>query len=160
MTTRSITCALALLLTFASRPILAEHEGPEAHGKGNTKTVVLDGNDVRPADLEMAHGDVISFVNYSTNAIQLTFVEPKDLENKVRCGLVRDAKAKGTPAAPWALFQWQDGKLVANVPPGQFASVCAFAPGHYAFTAEAIGHKAGATAAGTVLAAKGQIDVQ
>ena len=146
--------------TFASRPVLAEHEGPEAHAKGTTKTVVLDGNDVRPADLEMAHGDVIAFVNYSTQPIQLTFIEPKDLSSKIRCGLVRERQGEGRTRRPVGALPVAGRQALANVPPGQFASVCAFAPGHYAFTAETVGHKVSATAGGTVLAAKGQIEVR
>src|SRR5258705_5819838 len=139
MTTASIRLSLALALMLAAAPALAEHEGPEAHSHGATKTITLDGQDVRPATTEMSHGDVISFVNYSTNPVQVTFIEPKDLEKHIHCGLVRDPKDKGTPPAPWALFTWTDGKLVGNVPPGQFASVCSLDPGSYAFTAEKIG---------------------
>lgn len=155
MTTRYIPFSLALLLTFAHGPALAEHEGPEAHSHAATHTITLDHSDVRPSSTEIAHGDVVSFLNYSTKPIHLTFTEPKDLETKIRCGLVRDAKAKGTPAAPWALFTWTDGKLVADVPPGQFASVCAFAPGQYSFTAETAGYKDSGT-----LPAKGNIEVK
>ena len=156
MTTRYTHFSLAVLLTLTSGPVFAEHEGPDAHAHHKTQTITLDTRDVRPASTTMEHGDVLSFVNYSTNPMRVTFTEPKDLEAKIRCGLVRDAKAKGTPAAPWALFVWNDGKLVANVPPGQFASVCALAPGQYAFTSETVGQQRPSG----VLPAKGQIEVK
>jgi hypothetical protein len=157
MTTRSIRFFVPLLLAVSSGPIFGEQEAPEAHAHGATRTVVLEGSDVRPASLAMKSGDVISFINYSTSPIRLAFTEPKAMADKIRCGLVRDAKTKGAPSAPWALFTWTDGTLTANVPPGQFASVCSFAPGHYAYTAQKVG---GAGDASGVLAAKGQIDVQ
>jgi len=156
MTTRYTHFSLAVLLTLTSGPVFAEHEGPDAHAHHKTQTITLDTRDVRPASTTMEHGDVLSFVNYSTNPMRVTFTEPKDLEAKIRCGLVRDAKAKGTPAAPWALFVWNDGKLVANVPPGQFASVCALAPGQYAVTSETVGQQPQSG----VLPAKGQIEVK
>src|SRR5258706_12648 len=158
MTTAPIRLLLALALALAATPVLAEHEGPDAHAHGATKTIPLDGHDVRPATTEMGHGDVISFVNYSTHPVQVTFIEPQDLEKRIRCGLVRDAKDNGTPAAPWALFTWTDGKLVGNVPPGQFASVCSLEPGSYAFTAEIIGQRgAGGGERGGIVPTKGQI---
>jgi hypothetical protein len=156
MTTSTTRSALALLVALSASPVLADHEGPDAHAKGTTQTIVLDGADIRPASTKLAHGDIVSFVNYSTSPIMVTFTD-KDLEQRVRCGLVHGKDAK--PTAPWALFTWQDGKLAANVPPGQFASVCSFAPGTYAFTTEAIGHQARNPATG-VLPSKGTIEVQ
>ena len=158
MITRSIRLLLTLLLASWPVPVFAD-ESPGAHAHGATKTVVLEDDDVRPASLEMRQGDVISFINYATSPIHVEFTEPKGIADKIRCGLVRDAKAKGSPAAPWALFTWgPDGKLAADVPPGQFASMCSFAPGHYAYTTEQIGHSGGDDSG--VLPAKGQIDVK
>ena len=48
--------------------------------------------------------------------------------------------------------------VTLDVPPGQFASVCSLAAGHYAFTANGIGNDPG-TQSG-VLPSKGQIDVK
>jgi hypothetical protein len=155
MTTSCIRLLLALLVASVAAPALAESEAPDAHAKGTTQTITLDGHDIRPSATTMAHADVVSFVNYSTHPVQVTFIEPSDLEKKIRCGLVHGEKA--APAAPWALFTWKDGKLVGNVPPGQFASVCSLEPGRYAFTAEIIGQRA---REGSVLANKGTIEVK
>lgn len=153
---------LALALSLLVAPLaLAEHEGPDAHAHGATKTITLDNQDVRPATTQMEHGDVISFVNYSTHAMRVTFTDPKDLEQHIRCGLVRDAKAKGTPSAPWALFTWESDKLVGNLPPGQFASVCSLDPGSYSFTTEVVGADAARSGdRASVLPAKGNIEVK
>jgi hypothetical protein len=159
MTTRHLALALTILAGLAIGPALSESPGPigHSHDTGVKHTVVLDGDDVRPASLEMKHDDTVSFVNQSTDPVKLTFVEPKDLEAKIRCGLVR-GKDKIADAPAWALFTWQDGKLVANVPPGQFASLCSLAAGSYAFTAEKIGQSAPASGS-AVLPKKGQITV-
>ena len=137
--------------TDAARPV-GEPDRPVFLGVdgGGTKTAFA---------LVDAHGDVLAFENRSTHAMHVEFTEPKDLIDKIRCGAVRDAKDKGTPTAPWALFTWDGGKLSANVPPGQFASVCSLAAGHYAFTANGIGNDPGGKQSG-VLPAKGQIDVK
>ena len=160
MTTSPIRLFLALLLALASRPALAEHEGPDAHSHGATQTITLDGNDIRPSNTTINHGDIISFVNYSTHPVQVTFTEPADLEQKIRCGLVHGAKTKDAPSAPWALFTWTDGKLVGNVPPGRFASVCSLEPGTYSFTAQIVGQSTRAADHASILASKGQIEVK
>ena len=139
MTRSPFRLTLALLVALGAAPALAEHEAADAHAKGTTQTIILDGTDVRPSTTTMSHTDVISFLNYSTHPVQVTFTEPADLEKKIRCGLVH-GKEKGAPAAPWALFTWQDGKLVGNVPPGRFASVCSLEPGTYTFVATIVGH--------------------
>ena len=149
---------LALLLALASAPALAEHEGPGAHAHGPKKTITLDNDDIRPSSLEMNHGDVLAFENRSTQPMRVQFTDPKDLIDKIRCGAIRSAKDKGTPSAPWALFMWNDGGLSADVPPGQFASVCSLAAGHYAFTAKKIGNDPGSQSG--VLPSKGTIDVK
>ena len=138
MTTTLLRLALAALLTLAIAPAYAEHEGPEGHAHGASQTIVIDGKDVRPSITTMSHDEVASFLNYSTNPVRITFTDA-GMEKRIRCGLVH-AKGKA-PSAPWALFTWDDGKLVGNVPPGQFASVCSFEPGSYSFTAQVIGHQ-------------------
>ena len=149
---------LALLLALMSAPALAEHEGPGSHAHGPKKTIVLDNDDIRPSSLQMDHADIVTFENQSTQPMRVVFTDPKDLIDKVRCSAIRNAKDSGTPSAPWALFVWNDGKLSADVPPGQFASVCSLAAGHYAFTATGIGNDPG-TQSG-VLPSKGQIHVK
>src|SRR5262249_52631573 len=103
--------------------------------------------------------DILAFVNYSTHPVEVTFTEPSDLEKKIRCGLVHGTE-KNAPSAPWALFTWKDGKLVGTLPPGKFASVCSLEPGSYAYTATIIGLGQRARDPGSVLPAKGQIEVK
>jgi hypothetical protein len=159
MTTSSLRLALALLVAVGVGSAVAENEDLDAHARANTRTVTLDGIDVRPSNITMDHGDVVSFLNYSARPIRVTFTEPSDLMNKIRCGLVH-GQEKDSPSAPWAIFTWQDGKLVGNVPPGQFASVCSLAPGTYTFTTEMVGQRTRDAAGAGVLPPKGRIEVK
>jgi hypothetical protein len=96
-------CWIALLLAFGPRAVLAEPEGPADHAKHSSRTITLDGNDVRPSQTRMEHSDVLMFVNYSAHPVRVTFTEPADLKNHIRCSAVRGAE-KDAPSAPWALF--------------------------------------------------------
>ena len=156
---RTRTSGLATAFAFALATTALALETPADHERHPKQTITLDTADLRPESLTMDRGETISFVNSSTHPYQVTFIEPKDLEKRIRCGLIR-TNDKDTPAAPWALFMWQNGKLTANVPPGQFASVCALEPGTYAFTAERIGHRAPAADTATTLPLKGRIEVK
>jgi plastocyanin len=157
MTTRTVPLSLALLLALGTVPALADEDIAD-HAKHDTHTVTLDGNDVRPSTTTMSHGDVIAFANYSTHPVTVTFTDPPDLKSKIRCGLVKSTAP--APSDPWATFSWQDGKLVGNVPPGRFASVCALDPGSYSFTAEILGTQTRSPSQSGVLPAKGQIVVK
>ena len=149
--------AVALVLATASLAVAAETTAE--HERENVQTITLDTADLRPETLTMSKDDRISFVNSSTQPFHVTFVEPKDIAQHIRCGLVRP-NDKTQPSAPWALFVWRDGRLEADIPPGQFASVCSLEPGTYAFTAERIGHRTPSGDTATTLPLKGQIEVK
>ena len=151
-------CWMALLLAFGPRAVLAEPEGASDHAKHTSRTITLDGNDVRPSQTRMEHSDVLMFVNYSAHPVRVTFTEPADLKNRIRCSAVRGAE-KDAPSAPWALFSWENDKLTATVPPGQFASVCSLEHGSYAFTVAPVDSSAQGAASHGLLPAKGQIMV-
>jgi hypothetical protein len=156
MTNRTATFALTLAL--AALPLAARaQEDPAGHAAHATHTIVLDGSDVRPSTTNMSHTDVIDFLNYSAHPVRVEFTDPKDLKDKIRCGLVGHAAKTHPP--DWALFSWSDDKLVATIPPGRFASVCSLASGTYAFTAIRQGAGAHAPAGAGVLPAKAQIVV-
>jgi len=158
MTIRSTCFTLAFLLALGVVP--AGAEGEDDHSKHDTATVTLDGNDVRPSTLTMKQSDVLAFVNYSTHPVTVTFTDPADIAQKIRCGLVKGQEHKGAATAPWALFSWQNGKLTGTLPPGRFASVCSLDPGSYAFTATIIGQSARSSDRSGVLPVKGQVEVK
>ena len=116
----------------------ARGEDVQAHLRAATHTVILDTEDVRPSTTTMAAGDAVAFQNYSLDVMRVTFVEPADLKERIRCGLVKQNEAEKAQA-PWQLFAWSDDKLVATIPPGRFASVCSFREGTYTFLANRLG---------------------
>ena len=150
---------LSVSLALWATPMRAAEEGLAEHAAHDTHTVTLDGKDVRPAQTSMDHGDTLAFANYSAHPMRVTFTEPTGLKDKVRCGLVH-GKEKKAPSAAWALFTWDNNKLVATVPPGQFASVCSLEPGSYVFTAGPINTASPGSADTSQLPAKGQIVVK
>ena len=113
-------------------------EDVRTHTRTATHTVILDTEDVRPSTTTMAASDALAFQNYSLDNMRVTFVEPADLKERIRCGLVKQKEAEKAQV-PWQLFAWSDGKLVATIPPGRFASVCSFREGTYTFLTSRLG---------------------
>jgi hypothetical protein len=107
----------------------------------------------------MAPSDALVFENHSVHPITVTFTEPADLPQKIRCGLIRKS-ANEKAQAPWQLFMWKDGKLAATIPPGRFASVCSLQQGSYAFVASREGLAVRPEGSGGGLPEKGQITVR
>src|SRR5262245_6443525 len=159
MRMNTIVLFLSLLLSLETSALLAAQEQPGEHAKHDTRTITLDGNDVRPSQTNMDHGELLAFANFSSHPVRVTFTEPVQLKDKIRCGLIHGGQ-KHVPSPAWALFSWQDDKLIATVPPGQFASVCSLEPGSYAFTATRISSAAPGSVPGQELPAKGQIVVK
>jgi hypothetical protein len=151
-----VLTVLALRLTIGALP--AHAEDVRAHARETTHTVILDNQDIRPSTTTMGAGDALVFENYSAHSIRITFTEPADLKERIRCGLVRQKEADKAQA-PWQLFAWSDDKLVGTVPPGRFASVCSLRQGNYTLLAERIGVEA-RPAGGGGLPPKGQVIVQ
>jgi hypothetical protein len=160
MDARRSCLVLSVLLALGVSPARADHhEGEEvtAHSKHVMRAVVLDNVDIRPSTLTMERGESLVFENHSINPITVTFTEPADVVEKIRCGLVR-AKPSDESKAPWQLFAWQDGKLTATIPPGRFASVCSFMAGTYVYTATPV--SPGVKVPGGALPEKAQIVVK
>jgi hypothetical protein len=155
---RAILLAV-LALTFPVSIALADKEPLGAHTQHTPKTVVLDNERILPPNLEMSTNDALVFENHSVHPIRVTFTEPADLPQKIRCGLIRKSDEEKAQA-PWQLFTWTDGKLGATIPPGRFASVCSLQEGSYAYTTSPIGVAVRSTETGGRLPEKGQISVK
>jgi hypothetical protein len=149
---------IALLLGLGVGRARAVQEDAVGHTKHPMHTVVLDNEDVRPSTTTMDKGDVIVFENHSTHPIKITFTEPADQREKIRCGLVKE-KAGEKARAPWQLFAWENGKLAGTIPPGRFASVCSLQEGNYTFLTVREGVRVQAAGGGT-LQDKGEIVVK
>jgi hypothetical protein len=153
---------LSIVLALAVSRARADHHDQEdvtAHSKHPMRTVVLDNVDIRPSTLNMERGDALVFENHSTSPITVTFTEPSDIVEKIRCGLVR-AKPSDESMAPWQLFAWENGKLTATIPPGRFASVCSLMAGTYVYTTSTVGVGAKQPGAAGRLPEKAQIVVK
>jgi len=157
MTARLLRSVL-LALVVAPGVTSAVEEPIDAHTQHPLKSVIIDNDRIEPSSLDMGTGDAVVFENHSTRPIAVNFIEPADLRDRIRCGLIRQ-EAKERSRAPWQLFSWNDGKLSATIPPGRFADVCSLKPGTYAFTVAPLG--AGVNpASGGKLPEKGQITVK
>ena len=63
--------------------------------------------------------------------MKLTFVEPEDQADKIRCYPINHTIVR-RERAPSLLFDWGPGRrLTATIPPGRFASACSLVPGQY-----------------------------
>jgi hypothetical protein len=131
---------LAGLLILAGAGHALADEDAGAHGKATRRTVAILGTDlVLPTNLDLGRGEVVQFENHAQFPITVTFTEPKEQKDKIRCQVV-GARSAGEPKAPWLLFAWDaDQHLAASIPPGRFANVCSLAPGKYAYAVDRLG---------------------
>jgi hypothetical protein len=148
-----------LLLGLAAARVSAEGEPVEAHTQHPMKTIVLDDERIVPSRLTMAAADSLVFENHSVHPMRVSFTSPDGLAERIRCGLVKSTP-KEPDRAPWLLFAWDDGKLVATIPPGRFASVCSLQKGSYVFLVAAVGVEPRQEGSGGGSEEKGQIVVQ
>ncbi len=151
-----VLTGLALGLGVGAVPARGEDVG--AHARQTPHAVILEDLDVRPSTTTMGAGDTLVFENYSVHTMRITFTEPADLRERIRCGLVKQKEAEKAQA-PWQLFAWSDGKLVGTIPPGRFASVCSFREGTYTFVTARLGVEA-RPAGGGGLPPKGEVIVK
>src|SRR2546422_11082897 len=117
MNARSRLVLTGLALGLGVGVVPARSEDPGAHARQTPHTVILDNQDVRPSTTTMGAGDTLVFENYSVHPVRITFTEPADLKERIRCGLVKQKEAEKARAPPQQLFAWSDGKLVGTIPP-------------------------------------------
>jgi len=157
MPSRRIAAAV-LGLVLSPAVVVAAEEPLGAHTRRPPKTIIVDNDQLLPSSLEMEAQDSLLVENHSTRPVFITFIEPADLRDRIRCGLIHgDPKERNR--APWQLFTWRDGKLTATVPEGRFASLCSLQPGRYSFVVERLGPGVNA-ASGGKLPDKGDITVK
>jgi len=133
---RVATAVLGLVLSPAV--VAAVEEPLTAHTQRPPKTVIIDNDRLLPSSLEMDAKDSVVFENFGTRPVSITFTEPTDLRDRIRCRLIHGDPQEHN-GAPWQLFTWRDGKLVATVPEGRFASLCSLQPGRYTFLVSRLG---------------------
>jgi len=89
---------------------------------------------VDPPDTTINASEAVGFRSTADEVLQVEFVRPDAQAGKINCR-VADPKRLEHGQAPWAEFRTgYQGHLLADVPPGEFPSICTFAPGNYSFT--------------------------
>jgi hypothetical protein len=163
MRTTTVGSMLALATALLVRPVGAaeKQETYDAHSRHAQTVIVLDNERIQPSNANVTRDGVLVFENQSVQPMLVRFVEPADAAQRVHCHFIKQAERREMEEkAPWLLFSMADGKLGATIPPGRFASLCAFAPGTYAFTAEPARVSSGSAGRGGSLGEKGQITVR
>jgi|SRR5262249_51865328 len=157
---RSIPVVLssALVLTVGIARA-AEYRSPDVHGS-HTITVV-DSGLLAPGAVTIGRGESVEFANYSSEAIEVVFTEPKDRADEVRCQVTRDPDrtARSGSTVQWPLFA--NGPAhhpTVTIPPGRYATACSFSPGRYAFVTKRVGRDPRSSVDG--LGEKGTITVE
>src|SRR2546425_10144756 len=158
MTSRPAVLVMLILLLLAPGISRSAEEPVGAHTQHTPKSIIIDNERIEPSSLDMAAEDALVFENHSTRPITVNFIEPADLRDRIRCGLIRPG-AKTKSRVPWQLFSWSDGKLAATIPSGRFASVCSLQQGTYTFIVTPLGPGVN-PASGGKLPEKGQITVK
>jgi hypothetical protein len=107
-------------------------DAPSSH----TITVVDPGL-LLPATLTIGQGEALQFANYSSEAIRLVFIEPKDSADEVHCRPADnpDRAAKASPSFAGGPTQ----HLTVTIPPGRYTTACSLTPGRYAFVTTRVG---------------------
>jgi len=99
-----------------------------------TRMFLIGRNVVDPADMTITASEAVGFRSTADQPLQVQFFQPAAQAGKINCR-VADPQLLQRGQAPWAEFHaGYQGRLTADVPPGQFPSICTFAPGYYAFT--------------------------
>jgi len=94
---------------------------------------IIDGDVVLPSTLSMRTGDVLEFTNYSAEPMLLSFIEPRDTIDRIRCPVAHDEAPSGAPDPLWLDVDGSRPRLSTIIPPGRSASSCSLDPGHYGF---------------------------
>jgi len=106
------------------------------------RTVMLSAFEIDPPDLSMGRDEVLTFVSTAAQPLRVEFVQPASGQaQRITCRPSTAAAGRGGEAA-WETFRSNaQGRLVADMPPGEFKSICSLAPGSYVFDVTVIGEQ-------------------
>jgi plastocyanin len=131
-----LSAALVLVVGIAGA---AEHRSPDA--RSSHTIAVIDRGLLSPEVVTIGHGDAVEFANYSSEVIEIVFIEPNDRADDVRCQRTGnpDATPGSEPAGRWPIFaNGPTQHLTVTIPPGRHTTACSFAPGRYAFVTKRV----------------------
>src|SRR5262249_33244514 len=122
--------------------IVQAADNPVRDARGSHTITVIDPGLLLPAALTIRQGEALEFANYTSDAIRLVFIEPKDSAKAAR----RRVGAKAAAAAGSDTVRGRpvfvDGpahRLPVTVPPGRYTTACSLTPGRYAFVTSRLG---------------------
>lgn len=117
-----------------SLPTPATGTTPATRTTPTTRTIVIGRSIIDPPDITIGASEAVGFRSTADQPLHVQFVQPADQAGRINCR-VADPKQLERGQAPWAEFHaGYQGRLTADVPPGEFPSICTFAPGYYTFT--------------------------
>jgi hypothetical protein len=122
--------AAIVIATTASITIA---NGPRGDASVARTITIIDGDVIRPSTLSMHAGDVLEFTNYSAEPMLLSFTEPRDAIDRIRCPVVHEKAPSGARDPLRLDVDGSRPRLSTTIPPGRSASSCSLEPGHYGF---------------------------
>ena len=117
-------------------------DNPIRDPRGSHTITVIDPGLLLPGALTIRQGEALEFANYTSDAIRLVFIEPKDSAEEVRCGVGEKAAAAAGSDTVRGRPVFVDGpahRLTVTVPPGRYTTACSLTPGRYAFVTSRLG---------------------
>jgi hypothetical protein len=117
-------------------------DNPMRDPRGLHTITVIDPGLLLPGALTIRQGEALEFANYTSDAIRLVFIEPKDSAEEVRCGVGEKAAAAAGSDTVRGRPVFVDGpahRLTVIVPPGRYSTACSLTPGRYAFVTSRLG---------------------
>lgn len=126
-----LACAALCLAPLAR----AEEEN---HGDRPQKVVSLGQTRIVPDRLTMGTGDVLAFQNYAGKVLQVTFLEPANVGEKVQCKQIQRV-SENEAMTPGALFKRRGTQVTGLIAPNAFVSICGLSPGRYVYAVAPFG---------------------
>jgi hypothetical protein len=144
---RSVRAFWSLVPILSSALVLAvgiagAADNPMRDPRGSHTITVIDPGLLLPGALTIRQGEALEFANYTSDAIRLVFIEPKDSVEDVRCRVGEKTVAAAGSDTVSGRPVFADGlahRLTVTVPPGRYTTACSLTPGRYAFVMSRLG---------------------
>jgi len=120
-------------IVIATTASITAANGPRDTASVARTITIIDDDVILPSTLSMRPGDLLEFANYSAQPMLLSFTEPRDAIDKIRCPVVHDEAPSGAPDPLRFDVDGSRPRLSTIIPPGRSASSCSLEPGHYGF---------------------------
>jgi len=144
---RSVRAFWGLVPILASALVLGvgiaqAADNPIRDARGPHTITVIDPGLLLPGALTIRQGEALEFANYTSDAIRLVFIEPRNSAEDVRCRVgenVAAAAGSDTVRGRPVFVEGPAHRLTVTVPPGRYTTACSLTPGRYAFVTSRLG---------------------